>query len=252
MIKAAEYTRRVNHNTQVLQDVIDDSGNITDTLSMLYTFDNEPGDLHFTLLFPKWADIIPAAFMGHLAISGENNGADGYRLCSKNQNYIETEYKIATIRSSLIGVGTKGGLSISYPGQTTKATGITSAVSAPYSIHSDSNLQTKNRETYLCISDVDGDCYDFIDFFKLSGEKALAALAESDKKKRTISLAKFLSGGVPVESIAGKLGWEIFVSMIKKDKHPDPYQRSYFKEQYVRLIEATCDYPDAKWINTLE
>lgn len=232
MIDTTEFTRRVNHNTQLLKDALANNECLSTILSKVYTFDKEPDTVHFSLLMPKWADIIPAAFLGHLAIIDEKTGADGYRLCETTGEYIEAEYKITTFYSSKLNIGISGGMSI---GNGVKPTGISSYLSASYTIHSDSNLHTKNRETYLCITDADCDTHEFIEFYKLSGDEALAALKGSDKKKRQICFGKFKQIGVKVRTVVPVLTWELFKHDQRRKKHPVEFQRTFSEARYQHI-----------------
>lgn len=229
MLDTTEYSRRVNYNTQVLKDALDNNESLATILTKVYTFDTEPGSVHFSLLFPKWADIIPAAFLGHLAIIEEKTGADGLRLCEETGDYVETEYKIATFHSSKLKVGINGGMSI---GNGPKPTGISSYISATYTIHSDNNLTTKNRETYLCITDANCETHDFIDFFKISGDAALDALKCSDKKKRQISFGKFKNHGQKVNTVVPVMTWDLFNADQLRTKHPDILKRMMYEQTY--------------------
>lgn len=231
MLDTTEYKRRVEYNTQVLKDALNKNESLATILTKVYTFDTEPGSVHFSLLFPKWADIIPAAFLGHLAIIEEKTGADGFRLCDVTSDYIETEYKIATFHSNKLKVGVKGGMSI---GNGPKPTGISSYISATYTIHSDNNLTTKNRETYLCITDANCDTHDFIDFFKISGDAALDALKCSDKKKRQISFGKFKEHGQQVMTVVPVMTWLLFEADQLRKKHPDIFKRWLHESTYVK------------------
>ena len=232
----SEYIDKVEHNTEILRNAIKNNININSLIGQFHTYDHKPGELHWSLLAPKWADIIPAAFLGHLAITGNHNGADGIRFCQDNNEYIETEYKINTVRSEKIIIGPKGGMQVPSNNKNTTPTGITSYISAKFDIHSASNLVTKNRETYLCLTDVDNTEKHFIDFWKLSGEDALAALRESDKKSRIISLAKFINLGNTVDSLVPQYTWTRFELDQKRKKHPNPIERKKFQRLHEILL----------------
>lgn len=234
MLDITEYTRRVNYNTQVLKDALANNESLATILTKVYTFDKEPDTVHFSLLMPKWADIIPAVFLGHLAIIDDKTGADGLRLCAETGEYIETEYKITTFYSSKLNVGINGGMSI---GNGVKPTGISSYLSASYTIHSDSNLYTKNRETYLCITDADCATHDFIAFYKLSGVEALDALKGSDKKKRQICFGKFKQYGEQVKTVVPVLTWHLFKAEQLSAKHPDDHTKKEWEEMREFLTE---------------
>jgi hypothetical protein len=231
----SEYVEKTEYNTEILKSIVKNNDPLNLLLTKVYTYDNNPGDLHWSLLQPKWADIFPATFLGHLAITNDNNGADGIRHCNKENNFIETEYKICTIRSNNIQVGPKGGMNIPSSNKNTVPTGITSAISAAYCIHSSKNLDTKNRETYLCLTDADNKNFYFIDFWRLSGEVALASLQESDKKQRMISLAKFINYGETVNCIVPKYSWDLFELDQKRKKHPDANERKKYEKLYQAL-----------------
>lgn len=243
MLDTIEYTRRVNHNTQVLKDALANNESLSTILTKVYTFDKEPDSVHFSLLMPKWADIIPAAFLGHLAIIDEKTGADGFRLCETTGEYIETEYKITTFYSNKLNVGTNGGMSI---GNGVKPTGISSYLSAAYTIHSDSNLNTKNRETYLCITDANCATHDFIDFYKLSGDNALNALKNSDKKKRHICFGKFQEYGEQVTAVVPVLTWDLFKAQQLSSKHPNDLEREHW-DYMCKFLTEQLNMEWRKW-----
>lgn len=232
----SEYVDKVEHNTEILKNAVKNELNLTSLIDKFHTYDHKPGELHWSLLAPKWADIIPAVFLGHLAITGNHNGADGIRFCHDKNEYIETEYKINTVRSERIAIGPKGGMQVPLSNKNTAPTGITSYISAKFDIHSVSNLDTKNRETYLCLTDVDNKKNHFIDIWKLSGEDALTSLKESDKKSRIISLAKFINLGSTVETLVPLYTWTRFELDQKRKKHPNPNERKKFQ----RLHEMLC------------
>lgn len=234
MISVDEYKRRVDYNTQVLHDTINRNENLLHILDKVYTYDKTPNSVHFSLLCPKWADIIPAAFLGHLAIIDEKTGADGIRYCDEKQEFIETEYKVTTFHSEKLAVGVKGGMSIGYG---KKPTGISSYISATYTIHSDGNLNTKNRETYLCITDANCTTHDFIDFYKLEGDKALSALVRSDKKKRQISFGHFRNDGERVQTVAPVVTWDLFEADQIRKKHPVASERLLWEYKHTNLIK---------------
>lgn len=234
MITVDEYNRRVEYNTQVLNNAIANNENLVSILDKVYTFDNAPNSVHFSLLCPKWADIIPAAFLGHLAIIDEKTGADGIRYCEKTKQYIETEYKITTFHSDKLSVGPKGGMAI---GNGSKPTGISSYISAAYTIHSHENLNTKNRETYLCITDANCLNYDFIDFYRLEGDKAVKALNASNKKKRQISFGHFRNDGDPVMTVVPIMTWPLFEADQLRKKHPDFGARLLWESRHTNLIK---------------
>lgn len=234
----SEYVEKTEYNSEVLKQIVKDNDPLNLLLTKVYTYDNNPGELHWSLLQPKWADIIPATFLGHLAITNDNNGADGMRYSKKENTFVETEYKICTVRSNNIQVGPKGGMNIPSSNKNTTPTGITSAISAAYCIHSNENLTTKNRETYLCLTDVNNQNFHFIDFWKLSGDVALSALQESNKKQRMISLAKFINCGETVDTIVPKYTWDLFELDQKRKKHPDINERKKYEKLYQALKGA--------------
>jgi hypothetical protein len=237
-VSYSEYVEKTEYNSEVLKRIVKNNEPLNLLLTQVYTYDNNPGDIHWSLLQPKWADIIPATFLGHLAITNDNNGADGMRYCNNNNSFAETEYKICTVRSSNINVGPKGGLNIPSSNKSTYPTGISSAISAAYCIHSNENLDTKNRETYLCLTDVNNKDFHFIDFWRLSGEVALASLQESDKKQRMISLAKFINYGETIEAVVPTYSWQLFELDQKRKKHPDTKERKKYEKLYKALKDA--------------
>ena len=239
MIDADEYKRRVTHNTEVLKDALNKKQNLVSILDQVYTLDMEPNTIHFSLLIPKWADIIPAAFLGHLAIIEEKTGADGIRYCEKSNRFYEAEYKISTFHSSKLQVGPKGGLSIGYG---KKPTGVTSYISAAYTIHSGENLETKKRETYLCITDADNKIYNFIDFYKISGQKAYSALISSDRKKRQISLGLFRNHGERPKTVVPVPSWDLYEAEQKMTKHPCLSSRIEWEKKFNIILNRQQRY----------
>lgn len=232
-----EYIKRTSYNKKLLENIIKKGDKIERLLTEAYTYDSEPGEIHWSLLHPKWADIIPSVFLGQLAIVQNNNGADGISYCKTSNTFIETEYKICTVRSSKIEIGPKGGLNIPSSNRAITPTGITSAISAAYSIHSDHNLDTKNRETYFCLTDVDNKKNHFVDIWKMSGDVALSALKESTKKQRSISLAKFINYGEKADIIVPSYTWELFVLDQKRKKHPNPIKRKKYQRLYETFLK---------------
>lgn len=233
----SKYVDRVEYNTEILRTAIKNNININSLIGQFYTHDHKPGELHWSLLAPKWADIIPAAFLGHLAITDNHNGADGIRFCSEQNKFVETEYKINTVRSEKIIIGPKGGMQVPSKNKNTTPTGITSYISAKFDIHSANNLITKNRETYLCLTDVDSTKHHFIDFWKLTGEDALNALKESDKKSRIISLAKFINLGETVDPLVPQYTWTRFELDQKRKKHPNLVERKKYQRLHEILLK---------------
>lgn len=230
-----EYLEKVEYNTNVLKTALKNKQSLNTILDKVYTYDNNPGEVHWSLLNPKWADIIPATFLGHLAITEENNGADGFRYCNNTDTFIETEYKVSTFRSSKIICGPKGGLQIPLSNPNTTPSGITSQINAVYSIHTKENLDTKNRETYLCLTDVNNKEFDFIDFYCVSGEKILESLSKSNKTQRSITFGYFKNNGHKVSTVAPVYTWELFEIEQKMLKHPDLTERKHYEADYKEL-----------------
>lgn len=232
-----DYLKRVEYNTSLVEETLKNKKQLNTILDKVYTYDSKPGEIHWSLLMPKWADIIPAVFLGHLPVTDENTGADGIKYCKDTDTFVETEYKVSTFRSSKLICGINGGLQIPLSNANTRPTGVTSYISAAFQIHSEKNLETKDRETYLCLTDVDNKDFTFIDIFCLQGNNILDSLSKSNKKKRSVTLGYFKNHGIKANTLFPVMSWDLFEIDQKRQKHQSPKIREFYQKKYDILME---------------
>jgi len=227
-----EYRRRVSHNSQTVREAIRRGKRLTWVLDKIYTWNSSPEDQnHSVEVCRKIDDIFPSLILGHLAIL-DTSGADGYRL-DAGDKFTHVEYKHSLFDTSRIDVGPKGGLRLINGGKS-KATGITSAITAVYSIHSKEIVASKARDTYFLLTNKSEHDWHIIDMRMLSSEKIVPLLEVRTGVSRTISLAVFLNDGeeTTIHPDFDKETWEKFSQKVKTAAgHGPSFEKIFFNAE---------------------
>lgn len=187
-----EFMRRVAHNVATVLEAYLDGVPLYTVLDKIYAYDAEPGEMHMIELCRKIDDIFPALVLGHLPIFA-TSGADGWRA-NDDGTFTHVEYKLCLFNPDSMSVGPMGGLRMEHGGAS-KPTGITSAISASYTLCTDEIIYTKARDTYFVLVDRTDSEYEIIDALMLSSEKIVPFLLQMNGKQRAISLARFINDG---------------------------------------------------------
>ena len=188
-----EYIRRVAHNAMIMIEASHAGDPLIRVLDKIYAYDAEPGAMHIIELCRKIDDIYPALILGHLPVFA-TSGADGWRA-NDDHTFTHVEYKLCVFNPKNVSRGPRGGLMMNHNGDS-KPTGITSAISASYTLHTEEIIYSKARDTYFVLVDRTSNGCKIIDAFMLSSEKIVPLLLKANGKVRTISLGKFINEGV--------------------------------------------------------
>ena len=217
MLTQEEFKTRVNYNRNIVAEAITQGHNLNWVIDKIFTYDTVPGGESVISLMRKIDDIYPALMLDHLPVIISKVGADAVRFCEDANEFVHIEYKSTLINSNNIGVGINGGLHLKTVNYTGKPTGITSAISAIYQIHTNDNVETKARETYFIVSDSSKTDWELVDILKIEADQIVPFLITSNKKQRRISLAKFLNYGssVPTNEFFQVERWNNFAHRIR-------------------------------------
>lgn len=229
-MKFEEFNTRVEHNTQVLRNALDNNQNLVSIADKLYTWDNAPGELHFSILMRNLHDIIPCAYLGALA-NTKRNGVDGF-VVKPNEKVECLEVKTSEIASTKVWKGEKGGLNTGVGKGRYQRTALTSACAAKYVCHTKSNLISKNMRTILFIADTDNlICTNsYIDAWELCGKAVMQYLQLSENKKRSIKFGSFLLRGFKAKTTVPLVGFDAFKAKLQevapdRDKWLENYEK---------------------------
>lgn len=197
-----EFSRRVNHNTDILKDTISKGDPVITILPKIYTWNTDPGELKSSVLLQKGHDMLPASYLGLLA-NTDRVGADAFKVLGNNHR-IAYELKTSEVNSDLVWMGWNGGLYLGTPGATTKVA-LTSSLCATYSLHTEEIIDSKNLSTILMISDskVDG----YIDAYELDGDTIISYINRTENRKRTIKLGTFRKNGWNADTVVELTGF---------------------------------------------
>lgn len=215
-MKHEEFQHRVKHNTQVLRRALDNNENLVSIADKFYTWENAPGELHFSILMRNLHDIIPCAYLGALA-NTKGNGADGFAV--KLNNDIEClEVKTSEVASTRVWKGEKGGLYTGIGSDRRQSNALTSAMSAKYVCHTKSNLKSKNMRTILFITDTDDIMctHSYIDAWELCGSTIMKYLRLTENKKRSIKFGSFLLRGFKAKTTVPLVGFDAFKAKLQE------------------------------------
>jgi len=202
-----EFTKRIEHNNQVLKHALDNDINLVSVAHKFYTYQSEPESLHFSVLMRNLHDIIPSAFIGALA-NLDNNGIDAFVVdADEKTTYIEC--KTCELASKKVWRGSKGGLYTGIGARKTQRQSIRSAISASYACHTRENLLSKNMRTILFIADTDNALASntFVDAWELDGTAVIKYLQLSNCKKRDIKLGSFIKEGFRTDTLVPLVGF---------------------------------------------
>ena len=214
------FKKRVDHNTRVLKKALKNGTNLTAAAVDMYTWDTEPGELHFSKLTRNLHDIIPCAFLGALA-NTDSNGEDGVVVQECGTTY-GIEVKTSEIDATNVWKGVRGGLYVGKGQGTTQRRALTSALNAAYTCHTKANTESKNMKTYLLIADTSDSLAQnsFIDAWEMDGDSIVKYLKLSEKKSRTIKLGSFMLNGQPAKTTVPLIGFDKFKEYLEESS-PD-------------------------------
>ena len=206
-MKHAEFVNRVNHNTNVLKNALNNDINLVSIANELYTFQSEPNKLHFSILMRNLHDIIPSIFLGALA-NLDNNGIDAF-IIEKDESVTPIEMKTCEIASSRVWKGNRGGLNVGIGDKKSQRQALRSKISAGYQCHTEQNLLSKNMRTVLFVTDTDNliTSNSFIDAWELDGSTIIDYLQLSNNKKRDIKLGSFMLNGFRAKTTVPLVGF---------------------------------------------
>jgi len=211
-----EFKRRVDYNTNVLQNALTDNIPLTMIASEVYTWNNAPGETNFSILMRNMHDIIPSVFLGALA-SLDNNGIDAY-IVQPDNTLEELEIKTSEVASKRVWRGARGGLYTGIGQGKTQKAALTSGLQASYTLHTWENLQSKNMRTVLMVVDTDEMLVknSYIDAWELTGDAVVEYLGRSNVKQRTIKLGSFMMQGRQSETVVPLMGFEKFRDQLER------------------------------------
>lgn len=206
-MKYAEFTRRVDHNTKILKDALENNISLVTVASQFYTYHSEPGQLHFSILMRNLHDIIPSVFLGALA-NVDSNGTDAF-IVREDGSIEALEIKTAELDGSKVWKGAHGGLYTGIGTNRTQKAALTSKVNASYKCYTHENLLSKNMRTVLFVTDtndtITSDTY--LDAWELEGSAVVEYLQLSDKRQRTIKLGSFIKKGFRAKTVVPLVGF---------------------------------------------
>ena len=204
-----EFQRRVEYNTVTLRTALAKNLPLTAILHEVYTWDYEPGELHFHVLMRNAFDIIPSLFLGLLARC-DQNGIDAHEVQSDG-TVINVEIKTSEIHRDAIWKGRRGGLYTGLQNTKSRRAALTSRLAASYTCHSDSNKLTKNMRTVFMIADTGG-ANTYVDAFEMEGEAVMTYLHLSNCKTRSIKLGSFMKEGYQSKTVIPLIGFDAWKS----------------------------------------
>lgn len=207
MVTYTTFKTRVEYNTQVLLDALEQDLPLCAILHKVYTWEYEPGEAHFSILMRNAHDIIPSLFLGVLA-NCDNNGIDAFEI-QEDESVIEIEIKTSEVRSNKIWSGPQGGLYTGIQNTKTRRAALTSGLAASYTCHTEANKLSKNMRTVFMMTDTNGP-NTYIDAYELEGEAVLKYLNLSDCKSRGIKLGSFMKEGRRCKTAVELEGFENF------------------------------------------
>jgi hypothetical protein len=213
MITKKEFNKRVKHNEKILKHALKNKICLSDILSKLYTWQSEPGELHFSVLLRNSYDIIPSAYLGALA-NINNNGIDAF-IMHEEDDIEGVEIKTSEINSSKIWKGKKGGLYVGIGHTENQRSTLASRLEASYSLHTYENLESKNMRTVIFISDTNN-TNTYIDAWEMDGGTVVDYLKRTDSITRTIKLGSFMKCGKRADTKVKLEGFEKFKARMLK------------------------------------
>lgn len=201
---------KIDHNTKVLEKAHKNGTNLTAAAVDMYTWDSEPGELHFSKLARNLHDIIPCAFLGALAKT-DASGEDGI-IIQECGAPLGIEVKTSEIDATNVWKGTRGGLCVGKGKNKTQRSAVTSVLKASYACHTKENMESKEMLTYLFIADTSNkfSANTYIDAWEMDGKEVLQYLKLSDNKNRTIKLSSFMKSGQRAETTVPLMGFHKF------------------------------------------
>lgn len=220
------FKNRVDHNTLILENAIRNGICLSTIVSSMYTWDTNPGKLHFSEIQSLSFDVIPCAFLGALA-NTKRTGADGF-IVKEDGSLNPIEVKTSLVDTTKLWKGANGGLYFGKGKKPTEKVHIRSNLKASYNCHTTGNLESKEMDTYLLVGDTSGRFApnSYVDAWYMDGKPIVEYLRRSDQKSRTIKLGSFMKEGRQAETtvpLDGVYKWFEFLQKVSPDK--DTYMR---------------------------
>jgi len=223
----AEFKRRVNHNTRILTNALDNDISMLMVAGQVYTWDSEPNELYDTVLMRNVWDIIPSLFLGVLA-KLDATGIDAHEV-QDDDTVIDIEIKTSTVNGNKVWRGPQGGLYTGIGQGVNQKAALTSTLNASYTCHSTENLLSKNMRTVLMVADTSGfhAKNTFLDAWELNGNSVVEYLGRTEAKNRTIKLGSFMKNGQQTKTVVPLAGFEQFREKLERTS---PYRDTWLIE----------------------
>lgn len=204
-----EYTKAVKRNAAKCNKFLK-TLNLRDLNGIVY-WDGTKLKVTFNSMKCKVHDILACGCIGALP-NIDHNGADGYKWDGKSAP-VEVETKLCTIDQNSIALGVRGALyySTNLENYHSKAL-LESKIAGLFDANMSTDaLLSKNRETYMIVSD--DTTGKFVDAWVLSGKETHAQLSERIGKFNTslsLKLQVFLNNGEQARTVCPVVGFDVW------------------------------------------
>lgn len=243
MISKAEIKRRIKYNNELVRDA-NSKFEIAQYMATLeHGIDDTVNDY---IIASNSHDIFAGLSLGILP-STAKTGFDGIEII--NNVIVEDEFKNSSLSIAGVWRGARNGLYIGLEDTPNRRVSVASKISGRFAHCSNETLESKNRQTYLTISD--GLWSDIICAYRLSAEETRYWI--QTKKLTSISttgfdikLSRFLNYGDRCATLSPSVPWTDYARLLQKfvDKFDDwnqhqgqAYNLNLFKDQYQELLD---------------